>query len=115
MPPSMISPDTITTSPRAALGADESREADRAGRAGNVLDRRGVDDAGALQRLLHHARGLIPAAAGRGRGDEAQVLVDRLRGGRCRGEGKQEQSGKRGSRTRHARIVRWVGWGRRGG
>ena len=56
----------------AAFGADEARQADRAGRAGDVLDRRRPHDARLLQHLLHHARGLIPAAAGRRRRDDAQ-------------------------------------------
>ena len=74
MPPSMMSPDTITASPSAALGADEAGQPDRAGRARDVLDRRHAHEARALQRLLHRARGLIPAAAGCRRRDDAQLV-----------------------------------------
>ena len=62
----------------AALGADESSETDRARCAGNVLDDRCRDDAGSLERLLHRARSLIPAAAGRGRRHDTQLLEVRL-------------------------------------
>ena len=62
----------------AALGADEAREADRAGGAGDVLDDGRRHDAGALQHLLHGARRLIPAAARRRRRDDAQLLELRL-------------------------------------
>ena len=79
MPPSMMRPDTITRVAGAALGADESREPDRACRSWNVLHRRASNEPGALQHLLHHAGRLVPAAARRGRRHDAELLerVDR--------------------------------------
>ena len=56
-----------------ALGADEPRQPDRSRGAGDVLDRRQTRESLALQRLLHHARGLIPSAAGRGGRDETKL------------------------------------------
>ena len=64
----------------AALGADEARQPDRARRARDVLHRRDAHQARALQHLLHHARGLIPAAAGRRRRDDAELVDGGLRG-----------------------------------
>ena len=74
MPPSMISPDTSIASPRPLFRADESRQTDRAGRAGNVLDRRSSNDAGSLEHLLHHACGLIPATAGCSGSDQTKLV-----------------------------------------
>ena len=90
----------------ATLGADEPRQANRPGRARNVLDRRGVDDAGALQRLLHHAGGLIPSAAGRRRRNEAKVLINRFR---KRGRGRRAEQNRKEhaqhGKSRHDCIV----------
>jgi hypothetical protein len=92
-----------------ALGADESRETDGPGRARNVLDRRQAGDPLALQRLLHHARGLIPAAAGCGWCDQAQLL-DRLRVRRGDESDRPEQDGARarGEGARRHRVT-WKG------
>ena len=65
-----------------ALGAvDELRDADAAAGAGDVGDLDAADDLGGDQRLLHRARGLIPAAAGRGRRHDLELEL--LREGRA--------------------------------
>jgi len=88
-----------------ALGADEARETDGPGGAGNVLDRCQTGETLALQRLLHHPRGLIPAASGCSWCDEAQ-LFDGLRvGGRHRkGERRQGEGGAAAKRHRPATV-----------
>ena len=56
-----------------ALGAHEPRQADRAGGAGDVLDRHRPHQPLGLQRLLQRAGRLVPAAARRGGRGDAQL------------------------------------------
>ena len=74
MPPSMIKPGHEQRVAVAALRADEAGESDRARGAGDVLDDRRRYETGALQHLLHRARGLVPAAARGRRRDDTQLL-----------------------------------------
>src|SRR3546814_9846341 len=51
---------------------DELRQADRAAGTADIGDLSALDQAGGFQRLLHAARGLVPAAARIGRDEEFQ-------------------------------------------
>ncbi len=69
---------------RVAVEPDELAEPDRAARACHVVDLGAADEL--AQRLLHGARRLVPAAAGRGRRHDSQLLVaERAFGGRTCG------------------------------
>jgi hypothetical protein len=94
----------------APLGAHEPRQSDRARRSGNVLDRRGARDAALLKHLLHHARGLIPAAARRCRRNDAQLFEHRLRTGRCHPDQHLERRQRQDSqhRTHSMRASAWT-------
>jgi hypothetical protein len=59
--------------------------------AGDVVDDRRRHEPRALQHLLHHARGLVPAAARRGGRDQAQLAQHRLRARRQREHERERQ------------------------
>ena len=58
----------------ALLAGDELGEPDRAAGTRDVLDLHARGEAGLLERRLHGPRGLVPAAAGAGGGDDLQAL-----------------------------------------
>ena len=80
-------PDTITTSPL-PRSAPMKRARPIVPAAPGMFSTGAVRTMPALlQRLLHHARGLIPAAAGRGRRDDAQLLEAGTIRGLCESRG----------------------------
>ena len=79
-----------------ALGAvDELRDADAAAGAGDVGDlRRSCASFGGDQRLLHRARGLVPAAAGRGRRHDLEFHLGERGGARTTSRPRSARRGK---------------------
>jgi hypothetical protein len=67
-------------------------KADRPSGAGDILHRHRLGDAGALHHLLHGAGGLVPAAAGLGRGDDLEIV-------QREGAGRGAQPGHQGDRA----------------